>query len=315
MQKTIFETMITFAPKVNADDAELSDISLGRALIADTWRKQVEALRAETDTAKRKALKDSLPCITPGGTFYHISAAGLNEASGFLCADIDCKPEKDINAALKEFDLKAAISRLPYVAYCGKSCGGKGYFLIIPIRDASKYKEYYKALENDFRKGGLTLDAACSNIAFKRFVSWDDNPYINTAATPYEMPPKEERATRQTQGREYDDKETAAKVEAIIKECEDREIDITQSYKDWTNILAAFANTFGNTEQGFDYAQRISSQYPGYSDTQTEAKYKSFLSGKRKEGEQIKIGTFFDIARREMGKRDFDGIDTNSIAL
>ena len=176
MSNTIFDTKISFAPSVNADDSEIETITLGRALISDAWREQVEALRAETDPAKRKALKDKLPCITPGGTFTHISKNGLDKASGYLCADLDYKPEKGINADLEGFDLKAAVARLPYVAYCGKSCGGKGYFLIIRIADASKYKAYYRALQADFEKGGLTLDKACSNIAFKRFPDFDNAP-------------------------------------------------------------------------------------------------------------------------------------------
>ena len=317
MNKTIFDTKISFAPSVNADDSEIETITLGRALISDAWREQVEALRAETDPAKRKALKNKLPCITPGGTFTHISKNGLERASGYLCADLDYKPEKGINADLEGFDLKAAVARLPYVAYCGKSCGGKGYFLIIRIADASKYKAYYRALQADFEKGGLTLDKACSNIAFKRFVSWDESPYINTAALPYSytLPEREhttretlgrEHTTRETLGRELNEEETRAKVEAVIKHCEENEIDITADYGDWVRVLAALAGTFG--ADGEEYAQRISSLYPGYSREQTEQKYKSFLNRRGSQEQRANIGTFFYIARQEIGKHDFDNV-------
>lgn len=307
MIKTIFETKISFAPCVNADDSEIEEITLGRVLIADTWKKQVEAVRAETSPAKQKALKDKLPCITPGGTFTHMGKNGLNQASGYLCADIDYKPEKGINTDLKGFNLKAAVSRLPYVAYCGRSCGGKGYFLIIPIADPSKYKAYYRALQADFEKGGLILDGACSNIAFKRFVSWDDNPYINTAARPYSYTlPEKEHSTRETLGKELNDEETRAKVEAVIKHCEDSNIDITAEYSDWVRILAALAGTFG--EAGEEYAQRISKLYPHYSQEQTEQKYKSFLRDAGKLEQRANIGTFFFIARQEIDKHDFDNI-------
>lgn len=305
--KTIFEVKISFVPYVSADDSEIEEITLGRALIADTWRKEVEALRAETNPAKRKTLKDKLPCITPGGLFSHISKDGLTQASGYLCADIDYKPEKGINADLKEFDLKAAVARLPYVAYCGRSCGGKGYFLIIPIADTSKYKAYYRALQADFKKGGLILDGACSNIAFKRFVSWDDNPYINTAARPYFYTlPEREHTTRETLGKDLNGEETRAKVEDVIKHCEDNNIDITTEYSDWVRILAALAATFG--EDGEEYAQRISKLYPHYNQEQTEQKYKSFLRGAGNLEQRANIGTFFFIARQEIGKHDFDNV-------
>ena len=193
------------------------------------------------------------------------------------------------------------------MAYCGKSCGGKGYFLIIRIADASKYKAYYRALQADFEKGGLTLDKACSNIAFKRFVSWDDTPYINTAALPYSYTlPEREHTTRETLGRELNEEETRAKVEAVIKHCEENKIDITADYGDWVRILAALAGTFG--ADGEDYAHRISSLYPGYSKEQTEQKYKSFLNGRGSQEQRANIGTFFYIARQEIGKHDFDNV-------
>ena len=307
MDGNIFDTYVSYAPNVSADDCELEEISLGRALVSAKWRKQVEALRAEKDTAKKKRMKSGLPCITPGGTFSHVGRGGLNRASGYLCADIDCKPEKGINADLDGFDLKAAVARLPYVAYCGLSCGGSGYFLIVRIQDPSKYKEYYRALQADFERGGITIDRACSNIAFKRYVSWDASPYVNTAAQPYDytLPEREHYTTREAIGRELGDSETRAKVEAVIRHCEDNGIDITESYGDWVRILAALASEYG--ADGEEYAHRISRMYGGYSREQTAAKYRSFLHGRQ--GGAASIGTFFYIARREMGHHDFDGIE------
>ena len=301
---TLFKAQISLLPNASADDSEIENISLGAALVSRKWRKKVEALRAEKDPQKRQALKDNLPCITPGGTFGHVSRAGLINPSGFLCADLDYKPEKGINTALSGFDLKAEISRLPYVAYCGHSCSGAGYFLIIPIKDPSKYKEYYRALAADFEKGGLTLDAACSNIAFKRFVSYDDNPYINTAAQPYAYTlPEREHTTREALGRELDATETAAKVEAVISACELNKWDITESYADWVRIISALASTFG--EAGRDYAHRISALYTGYDYQETDNKYNDLL---RHQEYKTQIGTFFYIARQEIGKHDFDNI-------
>ena len=301
---TLFKAQISLLPNASADDSEIENISLGAALVSRKWRKKVEALRAEKDPQKRQALKDNLPCITPGGTFGHVSRAGLINPSGFLCADLDYKPEKGINTALSGFDLKAEISRLPYVAYCGHSCSGAGYFLIIPIKDPSKYKDYYRALAADFEKGGLTLDAACSNIAFKRFVSYDDNPYINTAAQPYAYTlPEREHTTREALGRELDATETAAKVEAVISACELNKWDITESYADWVRIISALASTFG--EAGRDYAHRISALYTGYDYQETENKFNDLL---RHQEYKTQIGTFFYIARQEIGKHDFDNI-------
>ena len=57
MYQSIFTAKVSYLPRVDGADDELKTISLGRALIADTWRAQVEAVRAETDPAKQEALK------------------------------------------------------------------------------------------------------------------------------------------------------------------------------------------------------------------------------------------------------------------
>jgi len=304
MERNLFSAQVSFLPCVNADDCEIETITLGRALIADTWRAQVEAVRAEKDPAKRKALKAALPCFTPSGIFSHVSRAGLVRHSGFISLDIDYKPEKGVNTNLAGYDLKAAISAVPNVAYCGHSCGGSGYVVIVPIADPAKHREYFRALAYHFERAGLEIDAACKDVSRKRFVSWDAAPYINTAARPWAITlPEREHATRETLGRDLDAGETAAKVEAVISACELNAWDITENYADWVRILSALASTFG--EAGRDYAHRISALYSRYNAQETDAKYSNLL---RHPEYKTQIGTFFYIARQEIGKHDFDNL-------
>ena len=305
METNLFKAKISLLPCVNADDSEIENTSLGRVLIADTWRAQVEAVRAEKDPAKRKALKAALPCFTPSGIFSHVSRAGLVRHSGFISLDIDYKPEKGVNTNLAGYDLKAAISAVPNVAYCGHSCGGAGYVVIVPIADPAKHREYFRALAYYFERAGLELDPACKDVTRKRFVSWDAAPYVNTAAQPWALTlPQREHATRETLGHDLDADETAAQVEAVIKACEANRWDITADYADWMRILAALASTFG--EAGRDYAHRISALYSGYQAAETDAKFTSLLQHPADTPAQI--GTFFYIARQEIGKHDFDNL-------
>ena len=95
-------------------------------------------------------------------------------------------------------------------------------------------------------------------------------------------------------------------LKSFNKHCEKNKIDITADYGDWVRILAALAGTFG--ADGEEYAQRISSLYPGYSQEQTEQKYKSFLNRRGNLEQRANIGTLFYIARREIGKHDFDNV-------
>ena len=304
MYQSIFTAKVSYLPRVDGADDELKTISLGRALIADTWRAQVEAVRAETDPAKQEALKKALPCFTPSGTFSHISRTGLKQHSGFISIDIDCKPDKGINPALVGFDLKAAVAAVPHIAYCGRSCRGAGYVVVIPIADPTKHSEYFRALAYHFERAGLEIDRGCRDICRKRFVSWDPAPYINTAARPWAFTlPERDHSTRETLGRDLDTSETAAAVEAVIDACERNRWDITADRADWVRILASLAQTFG--EGGRDYAHRISALYPDYTPEETDSKFSDLLKHKEyKWG----IGTFFYIARQEIGKHDFDDL-------
>lgn len=304
MNQSLFTAKVSFLPRVDCPDNEIKGVPLGKMLLSDKWRANVEALRREKDPAKRKALKDSLPCFTPAGTFSRVCREGLRTPTGFLCVDIDCKPDKGINSALEGYDLKAHISSVPYVAYCGQSCGGAGYFLLIPIEDPAKYRDYYKALQEDFERCGLMIDRACKDISRKRFVSWDPDPYINTAAKPYAYAlPEREHTARETLGRKLDATEEASKVEALLSYLEANRIDITADYEDWRRVLSALASTFG--EAGREYAHRVSALYPGYNQEETDAKYTDLL---RHTEYKDQLGTLFFIARQEIGRHDFDSI-------
>ena len=304
MNQSIFTAKVSYLPRKDAPDNEIKTILLGRALLSDTWRAQVEAVRTEKDPARQAELKKALPVFTPSGTFTHISRAGLIRHSGFISIDIDYKPERGENTALAGFDLKAAAATIPHIAYCGRSCRGAGYVLVIPIADPTKHREYFRALAYHFERAGLEIDRGCRDICRKRFVSWDPDPYINTAARPWAITlPERNHSTRETLGRDLAESETAAAVEAVVSACEQNGWDITADRGDWVQILAALAKTFG--EGGRDYAHRISAMYPGYSPEETETKFSDLL----KHPEYgWNIGTFFYIARQEIGKHDFDGL-------
>lgn len=302
MRQSIFNAEVSFLPRTYCDDSEIKTISLAKALISDQWREKVEALRAESDPDKRRKVKESLPCFTPSGTFTHVSGSGLIAHSGFISIDIDFKPERGINRDLADFDLKSAIADVPQVAYCGHSCSGSGYVLIIPIADPAKHRDYFRALDYYFRRAGLEIDRACKDVTRKRFVSWDAAPYINTAARPWAIVlPEKNYTPREILGHDITEEETAEKVEAVIKTCEKNNWDITSYYPDWVRILLALASTFG--EYGREYAHRISAMYPKYNEGQTNRKFTSALRSKHN---SVGIGTFFYIAKAEIGKHDFD---------
>ncbi len=300
MNKSIFETEVTFLPSVTCKDGELKKARLGSVLLSESWRPLVEKVRAEADPARRKELKLQLPAFMPSGVFTKKTADGLQEHSGFICIDIDAKDNTDVDNFGR---LKELVYQIPQIAYCGLSVSGVGFFCIMPIADPAKHVDYFLAIERDFKRCGIRIDRKCSNVNRLRLVSYDPAPYINTAAKPYDyVYPAKDYRPAQVLGREIAGEEVKKEVEAVLREVEASKIDITGNYGQWFEILCAIASTFG--ESGREYAHAVSKQADCYDPGETERQYSEIL--KRNYG--YSIGTFFYYARAEFGKHDFDDI-------
>lgn len=77
-------------------------------------------------------------------------------------------------------------------------------------------------------------------------------------------------------------------VENIIRQVEDRKLDIGTAYKDWRNIGFAFADAFG--EEGRELFHRISSNYADYSESECNTQFTNCLKS-NKSG--ITLKTYF----------------------
>lgn len=300
MNKSIFETEVTFLPSITCKDEELKKEKLSQLLLSECWKAIVERIRAEANPDKRASLKKELPAFMPSGVFTKKTADGLQKHSGFICIDIDAKDNADIDnfGKLKEF-----IYQIPQIAYCGLSVSSTGFFCLIPIADPAKHIEYFRAIEKDFKRCGIRIDRKCSNVNRLRFASYDPAPYINTAAKVYDyiLPTKNYNAA-QVLGREITDDEAKEKFAAILREVETARIDITGDYGQWFEILCAIASAFG--ENGREYAHAISRQAACYDYEETERQYSEIL----KRNYSYSIGTFFHYAKKEIGKHDFDNL-------
>lgn len=161
---------------------------LRQLLLTDRYRPQVEAIRAIDDEGRQKAEKNKLPGYTIGGTFAGLGARTLQEPSGLLGIDIDQDQNAEFIArhGAGTFDqMKRMVSKLPFVAYCGRSCRGLGFFLVVPIAHPEHYRQHHESLEALFSRIGIKIDPSCSNISRKRFVSFDPEPYVNDQAETY----------------------------------------------------------------------------------------------------------------------------------
>ena len=186
------------------------------------YAQQIAAVRALCRTNEEKernkdvvaALKKALPA----GIMSAVVAGGIKEENvtdknGVICIDIDGKD----NPAITDWQaFKLELARSRFIAYVGLSISGLGVFALIPLADPERHKQHYAAIEQDFKRAtftfmqagdsepttlvGVNLDPSCKDIARKRFVSYDPQPYINTAAQvyckTYEPPKSQPRYTR-----------------------------------------------------------------------------------------------------------------------
>lgn len=278
----------------NATSVVPKNVDLFQWLTTENNKSLVEKIRNAVDSNLRSQLKKQLPCITPSGIFKKRAKNELKKHSGFICIDIDIKDNKE----LENFhDLKDLIKDLDCVAYCSLSVSGEGNFALIPLSNTEKHKEHFESLKVDFKTCGIEIDSSCSDVSRLRFASYDEKPYINLNAKPYNkiIPVKSSKsfvvkkinATMNPTGISGD-------VEKLINEIESKEVDITENYKTWFAIGCSIAKKFG--ENGREYFHRISRYHQSYSIENTNTQYSACLNNKDKN--EYNIETLFWYAKK-----------------
>lgn len=259
---------------------------LGTFLFCKEYKDDILRLRAVFDKEKRNALKRSLPQATISGVFSPTRAKNnLSQHSGLICVDIDAKDNPDI---LDWETLKQDLSVLPQIAYCTLSVSGKGLFLVIPLSYPEKHLQQFRQLQIDFRKMGIMIDSACSDITRLRCLSYDEHPIINENATLYEgvyveKPKHKSLPTCFI----YEGENTSAEVAVYCRKIQQCGIDITASYDDWLKVGCALA-TLG--ENGRSLFHICSQQNAKYNAAKTDKMFTDLL---RRNYQQVNIGTFF----------------------
>ena len=168
---------------------------------------QIQEIRALCPSIEEKKRNHDriayLKMALPAGIISGVAANGIGERdiverNNVVAVDIDAKD----NPALYDWEsIKREISKSPFVAYAGLSVSGLGIFVLIPVEDSTNHKQHFDAIKDDFENTtfnfiqgndmevttlhGIRVDPAPCNIASKRFVSYDSQPYWNTKAQIY----------------------------------------------------------------------------------------------------------------------------------
>jgi hypothetical protein len=300
-QVSLFKNVTDRAPKV---------VSLRKVLLGETYKQEVEAVRA-ADGEQQQLLKRQLPClavsaICDGGH----AAENVMQQTDLICIDFDAKD----NTHLDNFNkLKELIAAIPFVGYCGLSCRGKGFFVIIPIAAPYRFADQYRAAVEYFKQYGLQADAQCKDITRLRFVSFDPQPYINEHPTAFDLvfeeeaeEPKQQETTAKGILEATEAIKATARIVDYINAAKAAETPIADNYEDWQKMAFAFATSFG--EAGRDLFHRYAALSSKYDYEQTDRKFSNALAHGR---DKVTIASFFNLCKTKgvAAAMDFNDIE------
>jgi len=156
-------------------------VNLLRWLTSERYKNEVEHIRALHSKAEIDSLKSNLPAVTASGIFTHRAIGGLIRHSGFIAIDVDKKGNEGIDFE----ELKEELKKIDCIAYCGLSVSGKGLFCLVPIAYPERHSDHFRALQEAFKKMGITIDQSCKDVSRLRGYSFDGNPFFNHSAVPF----------------------------------------------------------------------------------------------------------------------------------
>mgnify|MGYP006108779911 CR=1 FL=1 len=223
-------------------------------------RSKIEKIRDEYDKEKRKALKESMECITGSGVFENgRTDLAPKTHNGYLVIDIDHHHNLDLGS--KFFTLiEDVFSKISVVNYAGRSIGGSGYFLIIGISNPEKHTAHFNHIKNYLKKSyDINVDESCINVSRLRLKSYDENYYMNEKADllrKYDVPMQVKRKPIN-----YDSNSTD-EIEDLVRKIEKSGISIARSYNEYLNIGIVFYTECG--ESGREYYHRVCRTDPKY---------------------------------------------------
>lgn len=224
------------------------------------YAEEVNMIRRERNKEKRDELKSMLPAVTISGIFTKRNKNSLVKHSGLICLDIDSKG----NPAVSKWNqVIRDMSEIINVAFASLSVSGHGCFVVIPLAFPERHTQQFEALSSDFLSLGYRIDKSCSDVSRLRGMTGDNNAHYNPDAEPYRRVPKSNiNKSKITNDDEFD---------SLIRKIISNGIDITSDYKNWYEIGASLAATYG--ENGRNIFHQLSQFYPKYNQEECDGQY------------------------------------------
>ena len=287
----------------------LKTSSLYNAIImGKEHKKEIEAVRRidrQANESEYRRAKDNIlsfipSCVCKGKTG---KAENVEHVNNLIAIDLDAKDNEGVTLET----MRTKINSLPYIMYSSLSVGGKGMYALLPIAEENKndFKAVFKALEEDFKALGLTLDGSCVNVNRERYMSYDDDEYWNTKCEIYtrkiNIPTQVnttllrggDNANKPLTQREYN------KVKSMVEDIKANKLQLTKNHTDTLLICNAIANIWG--EEGRELLHIIRSQRSGYDEYKTDENFSHVLNH-LDEGERYGLGLIFDKYNKAKGQ-------------
>ena len=271
----------------------------------------------EDATEATKAIKNSLPSITPAGIFSHRDNDSCTEYSGMVVFDIDGKDQtpKWTSSDAENFieSIKNISYKLPkHIALAFISPSGDGIKIIAKHSEPKeKHRDVYDALKQHFESLYKVKIDSAPDIARLCFLSQTDHVIFSRNAEPFKLPDippaltlqpiTDAKSNHQTLSANKSANKQAStsdsdnvKLDAICEWISASGIDITDHYNEWQRIAFGLANEFG--EDGRNAFHTISRNHAEYDTTKCDVKYTDAIKTHRG---LVGFGTVIDLAQKQ----------------
>lgn len=131
-----------------------------------------------------KSIKETLPYITPHGTFQNTRInENLEQFSGYLYFDIDAA---EIGANLEAYKQKVISIYKDFIYMLGSSVGGRGIFFYIKLANPEiltkeNFADVYNYVKNKVLSA-INTDNNAKGLVRPQFIPMDSNLYVNKEA-------------------------------------------------------------------------------------------------------------------------------------
>lgn len=232
--------------------------------------------------------------------------AGVTRRNPLICIDIDA----DDNPGMKDpEELARRLVNLPCAYASGRSCSGKGVYVILLLSsndNDNDFKAAFSAIEEEFRASGIVVDTKCKNVSRLRFSS-SYKPYIRHPKDdikPYALRKYDEDAEPKVHTKVRGSYMGIPKIE-ILREVISMLIQhgyVSDDYNSWLVDGFALYPLGDEGLQLYDMISRASSNYKGFSDVQK--KFSQVSNSNWTEDDCYR--RFFGLAKKIIGPGSFN---------